>query len=232
MFKLLYTLAALICSVTAQQTPPGYGAAGSTLSSASASALASASASPRSSSGSATNSASYPTRTLFLPLSNLGNIAASIVTAAPDSTVYGLACLHVTPSICPYNASVLITEGPSTLIYTETFDSSGAASPTRGPILINCTMSGNPSVTQAVCAGATSLTGLGSVQSTSTLSGAQLTYGTITITAGAEKLSNVATQTASSNRASSTSSGGAAPMATMAGWLAGGAVGAVALAVL
>lgn len=63
------------------------------------------------------------TKTIFLPLSNIGNIAASVITAAPDSTVWGLACLYDTTSRCTAAPSVTITDGPSTLIFTTTLGS-------------------------------------------------------------------------------------------------------------
>jgi len=105
MMRTLFTLAALAYHALAQSTND-----------ATATTSALASAVPGSSSNASSGTAT--TKTIFLPISNLGNIAASIVTAAPDSTVYGLACLYGSSSTCPDSASVTITEGESTLIYT------------------------------------------------------------------------------------------------------------------
>jgi hypothetical protein len=86
----------------------------------------------------------WPVKTLFLPIDVPPNLGASIITAvsprktttspdstakysqAPNATAFAISCLPTwavpdTDSDCDFGNAVIITEGPSTLVYTMTF---------------------------------------------------------------------------------------------------------------
>ncbi|KAK4569479.1 hypothetical protein LTR86_003242 [Recurvomyces mirabilis] len=102
-------------------------------------------------------------------------------------------------------------------------------SATRGPATINCTLSDSVGSASAICAGQTSLSGLGVVTSTSTVAN---TYVAVSITAGGDNLLSVAMQTARTGSGASSTSSGSGSVVTGGWWAAGGAAGLVALGAL
>jgi hypothetical protein len=98
------------------------------------------------------------TANIILPLGPGVPIAASIINAKPEATIYALGCGANFPAqvdgipkeeICPSLAALTVTQGPSTLVYATStnFGELGAA-PTMVKANLNCKFSGT---TQAIC---------------------------------------------------------------------------------
>ena len=123
MLKALSILAAVACHALAQEVITGTVTTGGTFASPSfTSTLAATTPTTSSYTVRYNDTASgYPMKTILIPLNYIGNVAASVITAAPESTVYGLACLHLlADGGCPETPSITMTEGESTLMYTMT----------------------------------------------------------------------------------------------------------------
>ncbi|GAB1742443.1 hypothetical protein NU219Hw_g7989t1 [Hortaea werneckii] len=139
-----------------------------------------------------------PTHTIWLPMASSGSIDASIITAAPNWTVYALGCGSASesafPSTCGLDAAYNITEGPSTLAYSFSNDVAKLPGATGTPlsptdlVTMNCRMDGGTRASQAMCTGHSVIPGLGNGTDTTTLASSQLNYVPVTITAGVENL--------------------------------------------
>ncbi|KAF2166884.1 hypothetical protein M409DRAFT_22936 [Zasmidium cellare ATCC 36951] len=179
-------------------------------------------------------SLSVPTVSLYLPMGAPSQIHASIISATPNETAYALGCTdNATTSGCGYNPPITVTEGESTIIFTNTYEGDQTTM-TAEPLTMQCQLVGahlydTPmhGATSAVCTGASAIAGLGRVQSTSTLASSEINYVPVTITAGAQKLAAASTMTVDLPTGTSTAG---ASVITAAARL--GLGGAVAMAVL
>ncbi|KAK6396589.1 hypothetical protein LTR65_008487 [Meristemomyces frigidus] len=158
---------------------------------------------------------SSSTVTLFLPMANQTGVVAS----APSATVYALGCPSQSGACqagCNFGASVTITEGVSTLVYTWT-DSEAQVigtntSLTPDIMTVNCALLGGTVATEAICTGYS----LNSTQTT-TLASALLNYVPVTITAGVSKMASGTSQGSNTLSNPTTTGGGGASSATNAG---------------
>ena len=95
---------------------------------------------------------------------------------------------------------------------------------------MNCDLKGDGSTaTAAICTGSSVLSGLGTVESTSTLAAEQIQYAAITITAGQAKLTSFPTGQRDMEAAGSSSSSGIAAPTGQMQWMAGGLAGVAAV---
>ncbi|KAI7286078.1 hypothetical protein KC345_g1350 [Hortaea werneckii] len=140
-----------------------------------------------------------PTHTIWLPMASSGSVDASVITAAPNWTVYALGCgtasSPVYPSACGLETAYNITEGPSTLAYSFSNNAAKLPGATAGTplsptdlVTMNCRMDGGTRASQAMCTGHSVIPGLGNGTETTTLASSQLNYVPVTITAGVENL--------------------------------------------
>ncbi|WPG98266.1 Hypothetical protein R9X50_00105400 [Acrodontium crateriforme] len=166
-----------------------------------------------------------PTVSLFLPMADPSQLlAASIVTAEPNGTVYVIGCLPtVDAADCGFSPPVTVTEDDDSLRFTMSYNvgddltdssllGSGSTSASSAPLEItsNCQLYGAPRATSAVCTGNNAVSGLGNAASSTTLASSELNYMPVIITAGAQKTSMAAAATASTAASSATSLGSAA----------------------
>ncbi|RMZ00371.1 hypothetical protein D0864_03757 [Hortaea werneckii] len=143
-----------------------------------------------------------PTHTIWLPMASSGTVDASVITAAPNWTVYALGCGTASspafPSACGLETAHNITEGPSTLAYSFSNNAAKLPGATGTPlsptdlVTMNCRMDGGARASQAMCTGHSVIPGLGNGTDTTTLASSQLNYVPVTITAGVENLMRVA----------------------------------------
>ncbi|KAI6954672.1 hypothetical protein KC321_g16215, partial [Hortaea werneckii] len=139
-----------------------------------------------------------PTHTIWLPMASSGSVDASVITAAPNWTVYALGCGAASspafPSACGLETAYNITEGPSTLAYSFSNNAAKLPGATGTPlsptdlVTMNCRMDGGTRASQAMCTGHSVIPGLGNGTDTTTLASSQLNYVPVTITAGVENL--------------------------------------------
>ncbi|KAI7088679.1 hypothetical protein KC356_g3073 [Hortaea werneckii] len=142
-----------------------------------------------------------PTHTIWLPMASSGSVDASVITAAPNWTVYALGCGTASepafPSACGLDTAYNITEGPSTLAYSFSNDAAKLPGATGTPlsptdlVTMDCRMDGGTRASQAMCTGHSVIPGLGNGTDTTTLASSQLNYVPVTITAGVENLMRV-----------------------------------------
>lgn len=172
-------------------------------------------------------------------------------------TAFALGCLNsATTTGCGFNPPVTITEGESTVVWTNTHD--GQEYVLRGfiafqftnahfrdvsynipPQTIECALVGAHTTqsplegaTSAVCTARSVISGLGIVASTSTLASSEINYMGVTVTAGVEKL-RAASEAAATAVPESTASQAEAPIITaMAKIGLSGALGVAVLGVI
>ncbi|EME44815.1 hypothetical protein DOTSEDRAFT_24796 [Dothistroma septosporum NZE10] len=137
---------------------------------------------------------SQPVVSLFLPMGSPDHIQASIITANANQTVFLLGCSNNTTSSCGYNPPITVTEGESTLIFTNTRGGAGNTL-TAGPMTYQCELVGAhlditpiEGAISAVCTASSVIRGLGVMATTSTLASTEIVYRPVTVTAGASKL--------------------------------------------
>ncbi|KAF2479849.1 hypothetical protein BDY17DRAFT_312788 [Neohortaea acidophila] len=153
-----------------------------------------ASASSAASTSSGAASGSYSTRSVFLPISLTEQLAASVVTAAPSSTVYAVSCA-ASVSNCPVNSAISITEGSDLFAVAAPASLLGRGA---GTISLSCELAGGATATAATCTAASVNSGL-SLATVSTLSASQIYYVPLTITAGQNELASVTSGAAGSS---------------------------------
>ncbi|MCJ1308463.1 hypothetical protein MMC25_002116 [Agyrium rufum] len=139
---------------------------------------------------------------VFIPGFDLQPLVGSIVASDTAATTYAIACSPGTQSDeCGVPGTITLTEGPSTLAYTFSYDSMVAG--------VSCKLSGT---TEADCLGTASGASVGTDSLLSTqLQASEITFIPLTITAGAGVVNSVA---ASTTAAASASTNAAASLTT------------------
>lgn len=135
-----------------------------------------------------------------------------------NQTAYVLGCpANATLRYCDRNPPLTVTEGESTIYYTNTFFRNsygtslslstthadhyrGTVKPVEMPVTIKCELVGasltiNRGATSAVCSVSSAISGLGMKVSTTVLASTEIVYQPVTVTAGVEKLRAAATAT-------------------------------------
>jgi len=185
-----------------------------------------------------TSLSTSPTVSLFLPIVSHDSLQASVVAVVGNQTAFALTCASSTGSSrCPYSPAFTVTEGASTVIWTNTFSATDTMV-TAGPVTVRCQLVGAvldetpiQGATSAVCTANSAISGLGVVGSSSTLASTEINYVPVTITAGAEKL--IAASTLTAEPTTTTSQAGAAPVISqVAGLGLGGMIGIAVLGAL
>ncbi|CAK1362520.1 unnamed protein product [Cercospora beticola] len=179
------------------------------------------------SSTSATGSPS-PTGTsivsLFLPMGSPDQIEASIISASPNHTAFALGCgNNVSTSDCGWDPPITVTEGESTIIWTNTHKGQEDVSATIPFMTLECALVGAHTTespingaSSAVCTARSTINNLGVVASTTVLASTEISYMPVTITAGMEKIAAASEYAATAVYESETSSAGAPAMTGMA----------------
>ncbi|KAI5359771.1 hypothetical protein Slin14017_G093320 [Septoria linicola] len=148
-------------------------------------------------------------------------IEASIISASPNHTAFALGCVNgASTASCGWDPPITITEGESTVIWTNTHKGQEDVSATIPYMTLECALVGAHTTaspihgaSSAICTGRSTIGGLGVVASTSVLASTEITYMPVTITAGLEKIAAASEYAATAMPESSTSSAGA-PAAT------------------
>ncbi|KXS93706.1 hypothetical protein AC578_3841 [Pseudocercospora eumusae] len=203
-------------------------------------ALAQDATSTASSQRNASATASTSTVSLFLPMHTPEQIQASIISASPNQTAYALGCTNNdTTTACAWNPPITVTEGESTIIYTNTHRWQEDFTYDILHMTMQCELFGahtteNPfqGATSAVCVGSSAVSGLGVVVTTSTLASTQLGYVPVTITAGMQKIMEASRSAAIASATTSTSAAGAPMITAMAKLGVGGIAGMAILGAL
>nr|KMM66263.1 hypothetical protein CPAG_02603 [Coccidioides posadasii RMSCC 3488] len=203
-----------------------------------------------------------PTVSLWLPQADLKNegitLGASVIAAQPTITSYALCPIGIDVNICKESAGITLAQGPSTYELINTIHVAGA----EGRNEINCKLFGT---TRAECVGSASASFRGRVTTmvTSTVftDPEIMTLEPVSVTAGADKLKNIApattdagatggaaatggatpsgdatptgdaTATAGGADATDVSTGGVSRVTGTTGWLLGGVAAAMAAVV-
>ncbi|KAI1960348.1 hypothetical protein LOZ58_004071 [Ophidiomyces ophidiicola] len=185
-----------------------------------------------------------PTVSLWLPQFGDGeekmSLGASVIAARPDITSYALCPLSVDQNVCQ-QSGITIAQGPKTYEMTNTIVDNNI----NGKNEVRCELFGTSS---ASCVASVSASASGSAEATMTSAvfsdPSNMIFVPVAITAGADKLKNIAAAAeptgAGANAASANGSGGAAAASTggapkvrgTARWLMGGAAAMVVVAAL
>ncbi|KAI1923242.1 hypothetical protein LOZ07_002298 [Ophidiomyces ophidiicola] len=191
-----------------------------------------------------------PTVSLWLPQFGDGeekmSLGASVIAARPDITSYALCPLSVDQNVCQ-QSGITIAQGPKTYEMTNTIVDNNIANlnPSNGKNEVRCELFGTSS---ASCVASVSASASGSAEATMTSAvfsdPSNMVFVPVAITAGADKLKNIAAAAeptgAGANAASANVSGGAAAASTggapkvtgTARWLMGGAAAMIVVAAL
>ncbi|OJD35186.1 gpi anchored [Diplodia corticola] len=134
---------------------------------------------------------------------------ASVIAADGDVVTYSIGCSYsdITEGECGIPAAFTVTAGPSILEYHYTDDSVASDYTADFTMAVSCAIDGT---TQAVCvesAGGTEANFPG--ETTETLTGTDVAWGPLIITAGVEKLSASAGASATGSASASTATGAA-----------------------
>lgn len=174
---------------------------------------------------SASTSTQHSVISLFLPMGSPDQIEASIVSASPNETAFALGCAAnaTSSSACYWDTDITVTEGESTVIWTNTHAGEGAVSVTIPPMTMECALVGAHTTetpihgaSSAICTARSTIPGLGIAASTSVLASVDIKYVPVTVTAGVEKIMAASAYATTAVSKTSTSSAGAAAMTDMA----------------